>query len=43
MIDLIVAVGKWHLASHVEGCFNQYSLNFVKGAEPIDGEIMERV
>jgi len=41
--DVIVAVGKWHLAGHVEGCFNRYSLNFVKGAGRIDGEIMERV
>jgi len=41
--NLVVSVGKWHLAGHVEGCFNRYSLNFVKGAGRIDGEIMERI
>jgi hypothetical protein len=42
-LELIVAVGKWHLANHVDGCFVQHSLNFMKGAGHVDGEIMETV
>jgi len=40
---LIVAVGKWHLASHVKDCFCKFSLNFIFGAGHVDGEIMETV
>jgi hypothetical protein len=40
---LIVAVGKWHLAAHVKECFCKFSLNFIKGAGHLDGEIMETV
>ena len=32
---------KFHLADHVDGCFSKWSLNFMKGAGHIDGEIME--
>lgn len=39
--DLIPAVGKFHLAAHVPGCFAKFSLNFVHGAGQIDGEILE--
>ena len=42
-MKLIVSVGKWHLAAHVDGCFTQFSLNFVQGAGVVDGEIMETV
>lgn len=35
------AIGKFHLADHVDGCFSKFSLNFMKGAGHIDGEIME--
>jgi len=41
--SLVVAVGKWHLAAHVDSCFCQFSLNFIKGAGHIDGEVMETV
>jgi hypothetical protein len=35
------AIGKFHLADHVDSCFSKWSLNFLKGAGHIDGEIME--
>jgi len=41
--ELIVAVGKWHLAAHVKDCFCKFSLNFIKGAGHLDGEIMETI
>ena len=37
------AVGKFHLADHVDGCFSKWSLNFMKGAGHIDSEIMDFV
>jgi hypothetical protein len=40
---LIVAVGKWHLAAHVNDCFCKFSLNFILGAGHLDGEIMETI
>jgi hypothetical protein len=40
-MKLFGAVGKFHLADHVDGCFSKWSLNFLKGAGHIDGEIME--
>ena len=39
--EFILAVGKWHLSSHVPSCFARYSLNFIKGAGQQDGEILE--
>jgi len=39
--DLTVAVGKFHLGAHIEACFTQYSLNFIKGAAQVDGEALE--
>ena len=41
ILDLIRAVGKFHLAAHVPGCFTKFSLNFVQGAGQLDGEILE--
>ena len=35
------AVGKFHLANHVNGYFSKWSLNLMKGAGHIEGEIME--
>lgn len=35
------AIGKFHLADHVDSCFSKWSLNFMKGAGHVDGEIME--
>ena len=38
---LFGAIGKFHLADHVDSCFSKWTLNFMKGAGHIDGEIME--
>jgi hypothetical protein len=40
-IKLLGAIGKFHLADHVDSCFCKWTLNFMKGAGHIDGEIME--
>jgi hypothetical protein len=40
-IELLVAVGKFHLTSYVRQCFARYSLNFVQGSGQVDGEILE--
>jgi hypothetical protein len=40
-IKVLGAIGKFHLADHVDSCFATWSLNFMKGAGHIDGEIME--
>ncbi|KAI6045492.1 hypothetical protein EDC04DRAFT_2888944 [Pisolithus marmoratus] len=40
-LEITPAVGKFHLAAHKFSCFARYSLNFVKGAGHLDGEILE--
>jgi hypothetical protein len=40
-VKVLGAVGKFHLADHVDSCFSKWSLNFMKGSGHIDGEIME--
>jgi hypothetical protein len=40
-IKVMGAIGKFHLADHVDSCFSKWTLNFMKGAGHIDGEIME--
>jgi hypothetical protein len=40
-VKVLGAIGKFHLADHVDSCFSKWSLNFMKGAGHIDGEIME--
>jgi hypothetical protein len=40
-IEIIGAVGKWHLAAHIPECFPKFSLNFVEGAGEVEGEIVE--
>lgn len=40
-LDVIGAVGKWHLAAHVPACFPRFTLNFVEGAGQVEGEILE--
>jgi Kyakuja-Dileera-Zisupton transposase len=40
-LEIIGAIGKWHLAAHIPECFPKFSLNFVKGAGEVDGEILE--
>jgi hypothetical protein len=38
---ILPAVGKFHLSAHKPLCFPRFSLNFIKGAGHIDGEILE--
>ncbi|KAI6118046.1 hypothetical protein F5141DRAFT_1000067, partial [Pisolithus sp. B1] len=40
-LEIVPAMGKFHLAAHKLSCFPRYSLNFVKGAGHLDGEILE--
>ncbi|KAI6039496.1 hypothetical protein EDC04DRAFT_2568368, partial [Pisolithus marmoratus] len=40
-LEIVSAVGKFHLAAHKLSCFPRYSLNFIKGAGHLDGEILE--
>jgi hypothetical protein len=40
-MDIIAAIGKFHLNAHVKECFAKFSLNFVEGAGQLDGEILE--
>jgi len=40
-VKLLGAIGKFHLADHVDSCYSKWTLNFMKGAGHIDGEIME--
>jgi hypothetical protein len=40
-LDIISAVGKFHLGAHIPECFPLFSLNFVHGAGQQDGEILE--
>lgn len=35
------AIGKFHLSDHIDSCFSKWTLNFLKGAGHIDGEILE--
>ena len=40
-MKLFGAIEKFHLADHVDSCFATWTLNFMKGAGHIDGEIMK--
>ena len=40
-LQLVPAVGKWHLGAHVTDCFPKFSLNFIEGIGQVDGEILE--
>lgn len=40
-LEIIAAIGKFHLAAHKCDCFVKFSLNFVHGAGQQDGEILE--
>ncbi|KAG1849448.1 hypothetical protein DFJ58DRAFT_842655 [Suillus subalutaceus] len=39
--EILTAVGKFHLSTHKLPCFARFSLNFIKGAGQVDGEILE--
>ena len=40
-LQVVPAVGKWHLGAHVVDCFPKFSLNFIQGIGQVDGEILE--
>lgn len=40
-LEITLAVGKWHLATHILECFYKFSLNFIEGAAKVEGKIME--
>jgi len=40
-IEIVGAVGKFHLAVHIPECFHKLTLNFIEGAGEVDGEILE--
>lgn len=40
-LEVIGAVGKWHLAAHIAECFPKFTLNFIEGAGEVEGEILE--
>jgi hypothetical protein len=40
-LEITGAVGKWHLAAHIPECFARFTLNFIKGAAEVEGEILE--
>jgi hypothetical protein len=40
-MNIIPAVGKFHLGAHVRSCFPLFSLNFVQGVGQQDGEVLE--
>jgi hypothetical protein len=41
VMELLVAVRKFHLSAHIRECFVLYSLNFVYGSGQLDGKILE--
>lgn len=40
-VEIIPAVGKFHLSAHKPVCFPRFSLMFIRGAGRLDGEILE--
>ena len=40
-LEIIPAVGKFHLSAHKIECFARFSLMFIQGAGHVDGEILE--
>ena len=40
-LQVVPAVGKFHLSAHRASCFSRFSLMFLKGAGHIDGEVLE--
>ena len=40
-LEIMGAIGKWHLAAHIPSCFPMYTLNFIEGASQVDGKILE--
>ncbi|KAN0088257.1 hypothetical protein V8E55_005314 [Tylopilus felleus] len=42
-LDIVPAVGKFHLSTHKPACFPRFSLMFIPGAGHLDGEILETI
>lgn len=40
-IELVPAIGAWHIHGHRQECLARYGANFIQGAGRVDGEIME--
>ncbi|KAG2360217.1 hypothetical protein BDR07DRAFT_1290097, partial [Suillus spraguei] len=40
-VEIVAAVGKFHLSAHKLTCFARYRLNFIIGAAQVDREILE--
>lgn len=40
-MEIVPAVGKFHLSAHKPACFPRFSLMFIPGAGHVDGEILE--
>jgi hypothetical protein len=40
-LQMVPAVGKWHLGAHVIDCFPRFSLNFIPGIGQVDREVLE--
>ena len=40
-LEIMGAIGKWHLAAHIPSYFPMYTLNFIEGASQVDGKILE--
>ena len=40
-MEIMPAIGKFHLSAHKPYCFPRFSLMFLKGAGHVDGEILE--
>ncbi|KIK71952.1 hypothetical protein PAXRUDRAFT_22593 [Paxillus rubicundulus Ve08.2h10] len=40
-MDIVAAIGKFHLSAHKLECYPQFSSNFMEGAGQMDGEIIE--
>jgi hypothetical protein len=40
-MEILVAVGSFHLGAHIPECFVRYSLHFIRGVGQLDGEILE--
>ena len=40
-VELVPAIGAWHIHGHRQQCLARYGANFILGAGCVDGEIME--
>jgi hypothetical protein len=40
-MELVTAVGSFHLSAHIPECFVLFSLHFILGVGQLDGEIVE--